>query len=117
MAEGFGSGQLFAQVTAVADVAGEFGGEAKVFGHALRPTLHGAGCRARVEGRIAFHGVENLAIEIEKIDGFGVCRIQIIAPGVFTPGRAAEVVRQIHQMYRSRPSTSASQSTNPAVLR
>ncbi|MNL10827.1 hypothetical protein D3C87_1316400 [compost metagenome] len=62
--EGFGGRQLFAQVAAVADVAGEFGGEAKMLGHGFRPALHGAGSRARVEGRIAFYGVEYLGIEI-----------------------------------------------------
>jgi hypothetical protein len=41
--EGFGGGQLIAQVTAVADVTGKLGGEAKVFGHGLGPALHGAG--------------------------------------------------------------------------
>ncbi|MNG00076.1 hypothetical protein D3C84_829990 [compost metagenome] len=115
--EGFGGGQLLAQIATVADLAGKLGGEAKVFGHGVGPALHGAGSRARVEGRVAFYGIEYLGIEIKKIGGFGVRRIQVVAPGVFAPGWATEVIRQQHQMYRSRPSTSASQSTKPAVLR
>lgn len=96
--EGVDSRLVFAQIAVVANVAGEFGGEAKVLGHGLGPALHDGRGRARVESRIAFHGVEYLGIETQEFGASGVLGIEIIAPGVFAPGGAAEVVRQRHQM-------------------
>ncbi|MCY1428811.1 hypothetical protein D9M71_447080 [compost metagenome] len=89
----FGRIQLLAQVTAMADVAGELGREAKVLGHALGPALNRRRCWAGVEGGIALDGIEYLGIQGEKIGGFGVVRIKVLAPGVFTPGRTTQKIR------------------------
>ncbi|MOA04900.1 hypothetical protein D3C78_1244730 [compost metagenome] len=96
--EGFGGRQALAQVTVVADVTGKLGGEAKVLGHDFGPALDRGRRRAGVEGRVAFHGIEHLGIEIQKVGAFRVLGIEIITPGVFAPGRTAQVVRQDHQM-------------------
>src|SRR3990167_3878523 len=101
----------------MADIAGEFGGEAKIIRHDFGPALHSGGRGASVKSGIALNGVEDLGIEPEVIAGTCLNGIQVLAPGVFTPGRAADEIRQTHQIWISRPSTSISHSTKPAVVR
>lgn len=86
--------QLITQVTLVADVPGKLGGETEVPGHHLRPAGNGAGSGACIEGGIALDGVEHLAVEAKHFVTGGVGGIEVVAPGVFAPGRATEKIRQ-----------------------
>lgn len=86
--------QLLTQVAAVADVAMKFGGEAKGFRQALRPALNNDRRGPRIKRGIAFNGVEHLRVQSQKIVGPGTFGVQRLTPGVFTPGRATEVIRK-----------------------
>ncbi|MCY1429254.1 hypothetical protein D9M71_451640 [compost metagenome] len=99
--EGLRRGQLLAQVTAVADIAGELGGESKVRGHHLRPALDSRRRRSGIKGGVAFYRIEDLAVEAEKLAGFRIRRVQVFAPGVFTPGRTTEKIGKRGQTHPS----------------
>ncbi|MNN89902.1 hypothetical protein D3C81_2077800 [compost metagenome] len=69
----------------MADITRKLGGEAKVLGHALRPAFDRRGGGPGIESSVALDGIEYLGIQRKKIGGFGVIRIKVFAPGVFTP--------------------------------
>ncbi len=86
--------QLAAQVTLVADIAGQLGAEAERLRHGLRPAREGIGVGAGIESGVAFHGVEHLGVEAQGIGGTQVGGIEGAAPGRLVPGWTSEEIRQ-----------------------
>lgn len=86
--------QLITQVALVADIPGKLGSEAKVRRHDLCPAREGARGRTGVESGVALDGIEHLAVVAKHLVAGGIGGIQVVAPGVFAPGRTTKEIRQ-----------------------